>query len=774
MTRAADGILHSVRETGQRRRAIWREDLLVDAGSVLLLWLLLLLFFWRLVTPDASARLEIAPGDFTNQFYPFQAFVAAELHQGRLPIWNPYIFAGHPAAGDPLTSASYPLGLLIDYCLGADGFTMLDMEWRLIVHYALGALFTYVFARDLVGRRLGGLIAAASFTFSGFMLSYPMQASPIVETTIWLPLALWFIWRARRYGNRWAANISFAGGTLGLAFLVGHPQTAMYVAYATLLYLLYSTWEARWPPWKVLVGAVGLGCVAMAAAAAQLLPSLEFFPLSSRLDLRPTAISHGYELSSLLGVILPNWRNEKALYVGIAPLALALLALRHRLKEVTFWSLLAIGSLLLSLGGNLPTFRVLVRVVPGLGMVQDQERVAVLFAFSLSILSAYGLTWLFRPHQQVARLPLTPLLPFFLVLGLVALVPFLTTEWRGSTAFQPGLYGGILSGYALFLVLFMATLVVSWAIARRPGQLPIPFYVVLLVGLLLGDSFLVNWNNNFAPPPSVSPLAKAAATFDFLHSQPGVFRLRAENNSVLPANYPALAGLAGMVGDAPMRVKRIDELIGSNEEWRNWMLFNVEYVVAQKDYGEGTKLVFRDGDLKTYRNLYGLPRAYAVTSYRIASSPAESLTMALDPKHHPGDSVVLEQAPSFAISDMARERPEVEITAISPQRILIHANAKGNAMLVVSDTYYPGWQAYLDDVPVRIYVANHAFRAVELPNGEHTIEMRYQPLSFSIGALISAAAFLSVLGLALAGRLGSASSSSLQTQRPQGDARVDR
>ena len=85
----------------------YRADLL----AVGLLWLLCALFFWRLFSPVPELRLHVVAGDFTNQFYPFRYFAAAEWGDGRVPLWNPYVFAGHPFLADVQTAVFYPLSL---------------------------------------------------------------------------------------------------------------------------------------------------------------------------------------------------------------------------------------------------------------------------------------------------------------------------------------------------------------------------------------------------------------------------------------------------------------------------------------------------------------------------------------------------------------------------------------------------------------------------------------------------------------------------------------
>ena len=65
-------------------------------------------------------------------------------------------------------------------------------------------------------------------------------------------------------------------------------------------------------------------------------------------------------------------------------------------------------------------------------------------------------------------------------------------------------------------------------------------------------------------------------------------------------------------------------------------------------------------------------------------------------------------------------------------------------MLFLSDNYYPGWKAYVDNKEVKIYRANYTFRSIYLPKGDHIITFEYDPMSFKIGYIIT---LLSVIAL---------------------------
>ncbi len=71
-------------------------------------------------------------------------------------------------------------------------------------------------------------------------------------------------------------------------------------------------------------------------------------------------------------------------------------------------------------------------------------------------------------------------------------------------------------------------------------------------------------------------------------------------------------------------------------------------------------------------------------------------------------------------------------------------------LLMLSEVYYPAWKAYVDGEPAPLYRADHLFRAVPVPAGEHTVELRYESRSLRVGTAISLLTVLALLALAAA------------------------
>jgi uncharacterized membrane protein YfhO len=80
------------------------------------------------------------------------------------------------------------------------------------------------------------------------------------------------------------------------------------------------------------------------------------------------------------------------------------------------------------------------------------------------------------------------------------------------------------------------------------------------------------------------------------------------------------------------------------------------------------------------------------------------------------------------------------------------------AYLVLSDVYYPGWTATIDDHPTDLYPADFAFQAVLIPAGSHHVRFQFEPIAWRWGLLLSgitSAGLLVWLGLRRSNKVAS-------------------
>ncbi|MFN2166933.1 MAG: hypothetical protein ACK2U9_11825 [Anaerolineae bacterium] len=344
--------------THHRQQGSWLSEALI----VLALLLLPLLFWWQLWALDPADRAVIPEGDFSGQYYPLQLFAARELAAGRLPTWNPYLNAGQPGLADIQTGFYYPLNLLPNLVLVLLGLSygLSLLTAQVLVHFSLASLFTYLFVRHLARRagaripaaRFAGAVAALTFTYAGYLTSFPVQQLTILETAVWLPLVLFFMDRSFQH-RRPLPQILLSGAALGCALLAGHPQTAMYVVYATLAYGLFLTWstpkEAAGSRRGAFLARLAYRvllplAVAVGLAAAQLVPTLGFILRTTRAGLDYQAVSWGFPLAEATHLLYPGYFGGSPQYVGILPPILAIVALflKRARRDVAFWMVLGV------------------------------------------------------------------------------------------------------------------------------------------------------------------------------------------------------------------------------------------------------------------------------------------------------------------------------------------------------------------------------------------------------------------------------------------------
>ena len=128
--------------------------------------------------------------------------------------------------------------------------------------------------------------------------------------------------------------------------------------------------------------------------------------------------------------------------------------------------------------------------------------------------------------------------------------------------------------------------------------------------------------------------------------------------------------------------------------------------------------------------------AFIVGKYRVETSGEKLLSLMFDERSNLKEEVFLEENIDQEISSEAHG--EAAIKSYKPNEIIIEASSSGRAILILSEPFYLGWKAFVDNSPTKIYRANYAFRGVVIPEGMHQVRLSYEPDSFKTGILLSA------------------------------------
>jgi uncharacterized membrane protein YfhO len=89
---------------------------------------------------------------------------------------------------------------------------------------------------------------------------------------------------------------------------------------------------------------------------------------------------------------------------------------------------------------------------------------------------------------------------------------------------------------------------------------------------------------------------------------------------------------------------------------------------------------------------------------------------------------------------------QVEVVHYTTNEAEMKVRTREDAILVFSDSYYPGWVAEVDGSATTIYRANITQRAVVVPAGEHQVRFHFRPLTVIVGFWVSMGSLMLLLG----------------------------
>jgi len=265
--------------------------------------------------------------DLILENYAWKRFVLEAIQDRELPLWDPYVFAGHPFLANGQHSALYPLSVVF-YVLPLSRaygvFTWLQL--------GLTGWWAYLFARTLGVSRLGALITGITLQLSGFLLVsvvHPM----IIAGASWLPFILAMVERVVQQrpalGDRPASLPWALLGAIGLGcqMLAGHAENTYFVLLVTAAYAAWRLVERtakganktkeslrlKLRPAVWLAMMVGLG---LALGAVQFVPLYEVATTSFRAGEAAPSLSQvlewAYPLRRLVTFAVPNFFGNPA------------------------------------------------------------------------------------------------------------------------------------------------------------------------------------------------------------------------------------------------------------------------------------------------------------------------------------------------------------------------------------------------------------------------------------------------------------------------------
>lgn len=715
-----------------------------------------IVYFWQYFIPGPS-RVTYPTGDFTYQFFIFRDIAYRALAVGHWPNWANCFYAGYPFQADPQSQLFYPpiwlsFGLL--KLLGWGNFPIFALTIETALHYLAVSVFVFLFLRaelegavsEPLSRSLAALLGALVFTYSGYLTSYPPLQTAILETVTWLPLILLLLNRlasATTHSWRWAVLTALV---FAIAFFAGHPQTFLFVVYLSAAYFVYrSSLAARRWRWMFAHLAVIFG-VLFGLSLIQLLPEAQYLTLSNRAAIPFNELAAGFPLGIVVQFFIsdPVW---SPLYLGLLPVALALIAaLRLRTRPVYFWISVTVLGFLLALGGNTPLYSLAYWVLPGFRLFRDQERLALVVSFALTVLAAFGLAWLLTvPRVQILRA--------IQIAGVVISVGTLATLWRTYNPAQAD-WGPRAS---LLIVALALTLIILFVGQLRTASPALwGGGLIALAGLnLLAARTSTNTIPDFEAYPYYPIL-------DPIRADPDSF-FRVQDDAQMQGHFACGYGFKEWAGISPIRPAAWVAFDEQAPESLRWKLIGMKYLITWKNgaitreeelppaerVAEGASP--KASDTKVYR-MFEIPRrAWLVVNSQSLPDSASIYQQLKTPGFDPFSQAILKAPVTTLAPAQIGKAGENNVTILEdwPGHLVLQTESASPAILVVSEAYYPGWAATVNGQPTSVYEADGLVQALAVPAGQSTVTLDFKPLLFTLGAWGSALTLFFSLGFLL-------------------------
>lgn len=701
--------------------------------------------------------------DVPAMFYPFLTYASEVVRSGGLPLWNPLMFAGQPflAAAQPAVLSPFTA---IAYVWTLPAATVPMAMAKLLV----GGVGMFVLVRRLSIGMPGAVFAGLVYLLNAFSVVWLEHNNSGVAA--WLPWILWATDRVVREGR--ARDVSLLAVFVGLDLVAGHPETVVKVALLAVAFgiaTIVSTGGGAAP----FVRMTGGWIAGAGLAAVQLLPFLEYLfesrayaarsatafntsvaPLATAITaLAPDFFGRPDGQTMLIVNRFGNGTNycEQQVYAGVVTWVLAVVGVSAHWRDSRvrfFLGAVMLGFLLMYgapgvpfLASRLPLFDISVLA-----------RFSLLSITGAIVLAAFGLETLSsrlqaRTERPASREPDRFVVVAWVMACVITTACLLALAYYRTSLSELGVWRMAVTSCAIAIASAMAVGILTTLRAR--GLVTPLVVAAALIAIQVVD--LTRFTRAFHPLMPAELVFPVVPELASVQHDPDVFRVAGWGGALLP-NANVVYGLPQFRGYDALSQARysalLDAALGSEARLHEprpfqdsvvFDLLNVKYVFTMPgvDLPAEHYAMLDVGRAPLYRNLRVQPRAFLVDRYVVASrseAPDRVTSGQLDLAR---EAVLETDLPPSEAPEPSSDLGTARIVEYSAHDVTIETNAPARRLLVLTDSYFPGWQATIDGDEVTIHPANAAFRAVSVPAGQHVVRFRYRPASFRFGVALT-------------------------------------
>ena len=702
--------------------------------------------------------------DFGVFTYPVAHYFRECFWRGELPLWNPLNNCGVPLLAQWNTAVLYPPSLF---------YLVFPLSWSLgvfnVAHLFLAGMGMYFLARRWTENSLAASVAGLVFAFNG--LSWHMLIW-ISNLAAWA----WMPWVVLAVEQAW-----LKGGwrRIGLASLAGAMQ--MLAGAPEIIFLTWAFLGVMWVA-QFFLGSIARGrmlgrfvavlLMVAGLSAAQLLPFMELLAHSHRdpnfggadwampvfgLGSFLAPLFHSY--AAVYGVFVQHdqyWTSSY--YLGAGVIALALVA-AWRVRDRRVWLLAGatVLSLLMALGPNGYLYSGIKVVLPQLGLMRYPIKFVVMVVFTVPLLAAYAVKWCRTMPGDAVLERKTVTATTLVLLGLMGVIvwlawkyPMVRDDWAatwhnalGRAAFLilvPMTLLGLrrVSAFNLQIMLRLALLALLWldVYTHAPNLNPTVTRTVYAPGMIRQEMKL-NPQAQVGEPRVMETLAAMNTMHSIALGKPAADyncrRLALFDNCNLLDDVPKLDGFFSLFLKESDQV--LSQLYGADAQGID--------LKGLKDF-LGVSQISNPTNAMDWNPRDSFLPLVTAGQKPIFAESTNSLLAVTRTNFEPRELVYLPPEVKPFITVTQKAEAKILPLQYSANRLRLEVEAGAPAMVVVAQAFYEPWHAYVDGKPTKLFRANHAFQALEVPAGRHEVNLVYEDRIFEVGAVISLATLLLV------------------------------
>jgi len=756
-----------------------RNSMLFSIAVLVLLWFIQ---FYSVLLGNGHFWDDVVESDYAIRVFTRTAFLS-----GQFPHWTPYIFNGMPFFALMHPGVLYPFNIVLALLPVSNEGLWYFFQACVALHFLIAGINMFVYLRYKKRSDTAALFGAAAFMFGGFLITHTIHTM-MVYILAWFPLVLMFFEKSIREIR---FKYAVAGGLiLGVSMFAGHPQLSFYeiiLLCAIGAYLLYRNRE-------MVVKRAGAAALFFAVAAGlclvQYLPTMEFSGLTPRADYTMAEASESsLQFIQLITMLMPKlfgaytgdpgvpvfWLEdsfrhgyynywETCFYFGVSTLILSLFWFRKvktsRAAAVALAGVLV--SFAVALGGNFFLYKMLFNLgIPGFTMFRIPARVLFTWGILFPLFAAIALDGLNELKSKKLKTVSLSICAAFALLGLI-------TAAGGLRAFFPLM--NVVESRALFaskqgfILLMNAGLTGAALILFFKDKISVKTAKILIVTCLAIDMLSFASGQHIkqggGAPAEFRKQGSAVETAKSLRSEE-LFRFNMRQFAVNPGektdrqtglmmmkrNQGLADNIQTVEGYTALRLKHFLPVLGADKFNTMLDLLNVKYYV--------NPYLNRDGQDVVLRNETYLPRAKLFYNAKVMSGD-DSLILAYmnTPAYNHHNEVVIsanKDAQGFAGFSEQSGNGKVTITDYKFNRIELDVESDREAVLWLSEIWYPAWKATVNGEKTKVYRANYSFRAIIVPQGKSKIVFKFDSVHFKVGAWISLLTLIVSLTILTAG-----------------------